>query len=156
MQVLPPYNRFILMFNLPIYRKKTWSSLDCGMVFTAWLRKLLFVAIQKRLFNSSHLLFCSILLERDFLSTFKGKDSGQFLLNACVKVTLFKTNPNSVIWSISFATHRLEGIYFSFLKLTFFWSKARDGEPRKGSIRKTFHLMEKPWRGCRWYCNKET
>ena len=68
------------MFNLPIYRKKTWSSLDCGMIFTAWLRKLLFVAIQKGLFNSSHLLFCSILLERDFLLTFKGKDSIQIFV----------------------------------------------------------------------------
>ena len=45
------------------------------MIFAATLRKLLFVAIKKRLFNSSHLLFCSSLLERDFLLTFKGKDS---------------------------------------------------------------------------------
>ena len=155
MQVLPPCNRLILTFNLPIYGKKTWSSFHCGMMFSVLLRKLLFVAVEKRL-NSSHLLFCPNLLERDFLLTFKGKDSVQFLFNACVKVTLFKTNPNSVIWSISFATHRLEGIYFLFLKFTFFWSKAGDGEPRIGSIRKTFHFMENPLRGCQWYCNEET
>ena len=95
MQVLPPYNRLILTFNLPIYGKKNWSSLHCGMMFSALLRNLLFTAVKKRLFKASHLLFWRNCLERDSILVFKGKDSVRLFLNACVKVTLFKTNPNS-------------------------------------------------------------
>ena len=135
MQELPPYNRFILVLTSLYIEKRLGHRSIVGWFLLLDLENF-FLAIQKRLFNSSHLLFCSILLECDFLLTFKEKIQFKFLLNACVKVTLFKTNRNSVIFSISFATHRLDVFFFQS------WSKAGDGQPRIGSIRKTFHLME--------------